>query len=78
MILIALVFIIAVALRLSAEWWANQIDDIPEEYERCQGCTSGWCTAVPDDDECKEWRHKNEQGLQGSERDKDATMREKE
>lgn len=60
--MIAVIVICLVPVMIIVQAWVKILDD--ESYGNdvrfCDGCQCGWCMAVPDDDECREWRRKND------------------
>lgn len=60
--MIAVIVICLVPVMIIVQAWVKILDD--EDYSDnakfCYGCQCGWCMAVPDDDECREWRMKND------------------
>lgn len=60
--MIAVIVICLVPVMIIVQAWVKILDD--ESYGNdarfCDGCQCGWCMAVPDDEECKKWRAKND------------------
>ena len=48
----------AIALFVSA--LMNYDEQALADFHYCYGCQCGWCTAVPDSEECRKWREQNE------------------
>ena len=49
-----LCMVVAISMLISA--LTNADEQALADFHYCYGCPCGWCTAVPDSEECRKWR----------------------